>query len=89
MSVIIPSFSHIFLNLFKAFSKLSSSFTITTAIQVQTSLNLDLSDEEIIQVIQKYAKQRKESIKQYRDAGREDLAQKEEKELEIVSKFLP
>lgn len=57
--------------------------------KVQIDTKKDLSDEEIIQVIQKYAKQRKESIKQYRDAGREDLAQKEEKELEIVSKFLP
>jgi len=57
--------------------------------KVQIDKKKELSDEEIIQVIQKYAKQRKESIKQYRDAGREDLAQKEEKELEIVSKFLP
>ncbi len=57
--------------------------------KVQIDKKKELSDEEIIEVIQRYAKQRKESIKQYRDAGREDLAQKEEKELEIVSKFLP
>ncbi|RMA97023.1 GatB/YqeY domain-containing protein [Hydrogenothermus marinus] len=49
----------------------------------------ELTDEEIIQVLQRYAKQRKEAAKQYREAGREDLAQKEEKEYEIVSSFLP
>jgi len=48
-----------------------------------------LSDEEIIEVLQRYAKQRKESIKQYREAGREDLAQKEEFELKVVQEFLP
>lgn len=57
--------------------------------KVQIDKKKELSDEEIVEVIQRYAKQRKESIKQYKDVGREDLAQKEEKELEIVSKFLP
>ncbi len=57
--------------------------------KAQIDAKRDLSDEEIISVLQKYAKQRKEAIKQYRDAGREDLAEKEEKELEIVSEFLP
>ena len=57
--------------------------------KVQIDKKKELSDDEIIEVIQKYAKQRKESIKQYRDAGREDLAQKEERELKIVSEFLP
>jgi uncharacterized protein YqeY len=57
--------------------------------KVQIDQKKELSDEEIIQVIQKYAKQRKEAIKQYKEAGREDLAQKEEEELKIVSKFLP
>ncbi|HIQ24651.1 MAG TPA: GatB/YqeY domain-containing protein [Persephonella sp.] len=57
--------------------------------KVQIDKKKELSDEEIIEVIQRYAKQRKEAIKQYKDAKREDLAQKEEQELEIVSKFLP
>ncbi|WP_457621797.1 GatB/YqeY domain-containing protein [Persephonella sp.] len=57
--------------------------------KVQIDQKKELSDEEIIAVIQRYAKQRKESIKQYKEAGREDLAQKEEKELEIVQQFLP
>ncbi|MBK3333218.1 GatB/YqeY domain-containing protein [Persephonella atlantica] len=57
--------------------------------KVQIDKKRELTDEEIIQVLQRYAKQRKESIKQYREAGREDLAQKEEKELQIVQEFLP
>ncbi|HHG75634.1 MAG TPA: GatB/YqeY domain-containing protein [Persephonella sp.] len=57
--------------------------------KVQIDRKKELSDDEIIQVLQKYAKQRKESIKQYREAGREDLAQKEEAELKVVQEFLP
>ena len=57
--------------------------------KVQIDKKKELSDEEIIQVLQRYAKQRKESIKQYREAGREDLAQKEETELKVVQEFLP
>ncbi len=57
--------------------------------KVQIDKKKELSDEEIIEIIQRYAKQRRESIKQYREAGREDLAEKEEKELKIVQEFLP
>jgi len=57
--------------------------------KVQIDKQKELTDDEIVQVLQKYAKQRKESIKQYTQAGRKDLAEKEQRELEIVSKFLP
>jgi len=57
--------------------------------KVQIDKQKELTDDEIVQVLQKYAKQRKESIKQYTQAGRKDLAEKEQMELEIVSKFLP
>ncbi len=57
--------------------------------KVQIDKKKELSDEEIVEIIQRYAKQRRESIKQYREAGREDLAEKEEKELKIVQEFLP
>ena len=49
----------------------------------------ELSDEDALAVIVKSAKQRKDSITQYRDAGREDLATQEEKELEIIETYLP
>lgn len=48
-----------------------------------------LSDEEALAVIKKQAKQRKDSIEQFRNGGREDLAEKETKELEILSKYMP
>ncbi len=49
----------------------------------------ELTDEEIIPLIQKQIKERKESIEAFRKGKREDLASKEEKELEILSSYLP
>jgi uncharacterized protein YqeY len=57
--------------------------------KVQIDSKKDLSDEEIVKILQKYAKQRKDAIEQYKNAGREDLVEKEEKELKIVNEFLP
>ena len=51
--------------------------------------NKELSDEEALSVIKKQAKQRKDSIEQFRNGGRNDLAEKEEKELVIISEYLP
>lgn len=48
-----------------------------------------LTDEEIIGVITSAAKQRRDSIEQFRKGGREDLAQKEASELEVLHTFLP
>ena len=48
-----------------------------------------LDEDAEIQVLSSYAKQRRESIESYRDAGREDLAAKEEAELAIVREYLP
>ena len=49
----------------------------------------ELTDDEILAVIQKAVKQRKESIEQYEKAGRNDLVEKEKKELEILEAYLP
>lgn len=51
--------------------------------------NEELSDDDAVSVIKKQAKQRKDSIEQFRNGKREDLAEKEEKELAILSKYLP
>jgi len=48
-----------------------------------------LSDEEVVEVIASYAKQRNQSIESYRAGGREDLVLKEEQELEILQPYLP
>ena len=48
-----------------------------------------LDDARIINVLERMLKQRRESIRQYRDAGREDLAAKESFESEIIRSYLP
>jgi uncharacterized protein len=48
-----------------------------------------LSDEEALKVIQKLAKQRKDSISQFEQGGRSDLANDEKLELAIIQEFLP
>ena len=55
----------------------------------QIKLGHELSEAEVLKVVQKEAKQRKDSITQYRDAKREDLATAEEAELEIINAYLP
>ena len=49
----------------------------------------ELTDEEAIEVFIKEAKKRKEAIEIYAKAGRQELADKEKKELEIISAYLP
>jgi uncharacterized protein YqeY len=48
-----------------------------------------LSDEQIVEVLMKAAKQRKESIDQFRDGGRKDLVEKEQMELALIENYLP
>ena len=50
---------------------------------------IELSDEEIIKILQRMIKQRKESISQFEQAGREELADKENSEILILQDFLP
>jgi len=49
----------------------------------------EFDDQGISEVISSLAKQRRESIKMFRDAGREDLAVKEETELAVLLEYLP
>ena len=49
----------------------------------------ELTDEEVIAVVKRMAKQRMDSIGSYRTGGREDLAAKEESELVILRSYLP
>ena len=48
-----------------------------------------LSDDQAVEVLMKAAKQRKESIEQFEDGGRNDLAENEKKELKIIEAYLP
>ena len=47
------------------------------------------SEDDVLTVIQSQVKQRRDSIEQFKNAGRSELADKETKELEILNGFLP
>lgn len=48
-----------------------------------------VSEDEILQLLQKMIKQRQESIRMYEEGGRLELAQQEREEIEIIERFLP
>ena len=49
----------------------------------------EVDDSKALQIINKMIKQRNDSISQFKNGGRNDLAEKEEKEVEILSKYKP
>ncbi len=55
----------------------------------EISQGSDLNNNDELSLLQKMIKQRNDSIKQYNDAGRDELAEKEQKEIEIIQDFLP
>jgi uncharacterized protein YqeY len=48
-----------------------------------------LSEQQELSVVQKQVKQRRDSIEQYEEAGREDLVEKEREEMEVLEEYLP
>ena len=48
-----------------------------------------LDDDGVVDVLSKMAKQRRESIKQFAEAGRTDLQEKENFELEVITSYMP
>ncbi len=57
--------------------------------QKQVDERIVLDDGQVIVVLDKMLKQRRESIRQYRDAGRNELAEVEEAEILVIQDFLP
>ena len=57
--------------------------------QKEIDERIDLNDNQVMVVIQKMVKQRKDSISQFSDAGRTDLVDVEEAELSIINNYLP
>ncbi|BAP36826.1 GatB/YqeY domain-containing protein [Acinetobacter guillouiae] len=57
--------------------------------QIEVDERIELDDTQVLAVIEKQIKQRKESVKAFEGAGREDLASKEQAEIEVLSQFLP
>jgi uncharacterized protein YqeY len=63
---------------------------LTAAIkQKEVDERIELNDEQVLAVLDKMVKQRRESLEQYRQAGRDDLAAKEQFELDLIQNYLP
>ena len=62
---------------------------IAAAYNMQKAAGRDLTDDEVLQVLGRQVKSRRESIEAYTAAGRTEAAAKEQAELEIVSSYLP
>jgi uncharacterized protein YqeY len=70
--------------------RLTTLRLITAAIkQKEVDERIDMDDAAVITVLEKMVKQRKDSITQYSQAGRDDLAAKEQAELDLLQTYLP
>ena len=70
--------------------KLSVIRMVKGAIQMsELNKKHELSDEEVIDVISKEIKSRKDSINEFKKGGREDLIEKTQNEIAILSEYLP
>ena len=70
--------------------KLSTLRMIKTALKNREIEKMaPLDDSESIKALQSMVKQRRDSAQQYRDAGRNELAEKEEGEISIIESYLP
>jgi len=58
-------------------------------ISLRSGGKAEISEEQVVEVLVKAAKQRRESIDQFEKGGREDLAQTERAELELIESYLP
>ncbi len=57
--------------------------------QIEVDERRELDDEEVIKLIQRGIKQREEAITQYKAAGRDDLVQKEQEQVDVFMLYLP
>ena len=70
--------------------KLGAMRLITAAIkQVEVDERIEIDDARMLVILDKLAKQRNESISQYKAAGRDDLVAQEVFELNIINQYLP
>ena len=58
-------------------------------IELRTASSVPDDDTIVVEVLQKMAKQRRESINMFRSGGRDELAAKEQAELDVIESFLP
>jgi uncharacterized protein YqeY len=58
-------------------------------IELRTATQLPDDDAIVVEVLQKMVKQRRESIEMFKNGGRDELAAKEQSELDVIESFLP
>lgn len=58
-------------------------------LQVEKDKQIELEDNQILEIIAKEAKKRKDSLSDYEKSGREDLINQVKEEIEIISEYLP
>ncbi|OCH97125.1 glutamyl-tRNA amidotransferase [Legionella jamestowniensis] len=70
--------------------KLDTLRLITAAVkQVEVDERIEVDDARMLVILDKLAKQRKESIAQFKSANRNDLVEQEQFELDIINNYLP
>ena len=70
--------------------RLAALRLVTAAIkQKEVDERVELGDEQVLAVLDKMVKQRRESLEQFNQAGREDLAAKEQFELDLILSYQP
>jgi len=57
--------------------------------KVEVDERIDPDDVRVTSILDKMVKQRRDSMKQFADAGRDELAAKEQTEIEVIQEFLP
>lgn len=57
--------------------------------RIEVDERIELDEERVLVILDKMIKQRKDSFKQFQDAGREDLANQEALEIAVIAEFLP
>jgi len=57
--------------------------------RIEVDERIELDDTRVLAILDKMSKQRRDSLSQFKDAGRDDLAEQEQTELDVIAEFLP
>ncbi|MDF1832127.1 MAG: GatB/YqeY domain-containing protein [Porticoccaceae bacterium] len=57
--------------------------------RIEVDERIELDDSRVLAILDKMSKQRRDSLSQFKDAGRDDLAAQEQSELDVIAEFLP
>lgn len=72
-----------------SFRKNILSMARAAILQTEKDQMVELDDEGVIQVLSKEVKARKEALEEFKKAGRQDLVEKNQREIEILQEYLP